>query len=325
MKILFYLKNKANLKLKNLGGIEALNLALFIRIKKFNHETYLVNSISKKNSKKKWDCVISSNSAIIFDKVHSKKNILWLHNVLQIEKAIRKKEFFPILKNNITVVFNSAYLKKNTSNLYNFKHKIIIPNFLTSEFVKKKRKYKRKPYFVWSVQRKKGLDRIIDLWIEKINPINKNFKFFIFGLHDSSTDKYKLRDLKKYNIFFKGRVSKKILIKYYLNSMGMICLGYDETFALNVIEGFSCGLPMITFGHTAVGEIINNKNAFILNNYDNFASIVTRVANLNLVKRNKISNYCVKFSKNYLLDKIISKWTKIIGFRTSLNVINNSS
>ena len=42
----------------------------------------------------------------------------------------------------------------------------------------------------------------------------------------------------------------------------MICLGYDETFCLNAIESFACGLPIITFGHTAVAEISNKKNSF---------------------------------------------------------------
>ena len=315
MKILFYFKNKENLQSKNLAGIDALNLSLFRKIKKINSETYLVNSFNNNIIKKKWECVISYNSAKILDIVDSKKNILWLHNKLQIEKAIRKKEFFPIIRNKITAVFNSDYLKKNTTIFYNFKNKVIIPNFLTPEFLKKKRKYRRKPYFVWSVQRKKGLDNIINLWINKIHPYNKNCKFFIFGLQDSKTDQYELKNLRKYNIFFKGRVSKSILITYYLNSMGMICLGYDETFALNVIEGFSCGLPMITFGYTAVGEIVNNRNSFILENYDNFNYTILNITNLNLIKRNKISNYCIQFSKNYNLDIMLHKWQKTIGLQ----------
>ena len=315
MKILFYFKNKENLQSKNLAGIDALNLSLFRKIKKINSETYLVNSFNNNIIKKKWECVISYNSAKILDIVDYKKNILWLHNKLQIEKAIRKKEFFPIIRNKITAVFNSDYLKKNTTIFYNFKNKVIIPNFLTPEFLKKKRKYRRKPYFVWSVQRKKGLDNIINLWINKIHPYNKNCKFFIFGLQDSKTDQYELKNLRKYNIFFKGRVSKSILITYYLNSMGMICLGYDETFALNVIEGFSCGLPMITFGYTAVGEIVNNRNSFILENYDNFNYTILNITNLNLIKRNKISNYCIQFSKNYNLDIMLHKWQKTIGLQ----------
>lgn len=315
MKILFYLKTKNSLKKNNLGGIEALNISLFNKIKKINIHTYLINDLNKIQVKKSWDCVISSNSAKIFDKQKSKKNILWFHNKLQIEKAIRKKEFLSIIRNKITAVFNSNYLKNNTSNLYNFNHKTIIPNFLTSEFVKKKVKYKRKPYFVWSVQRTKGLDKIIDLWIETINPNNKNFKFFIFGLQNHKTIKYDLNKLKKYNIFFKGRVSKSTLVNYYSRSMAMICLGYDETFALNVIEGFSCGLPMITFGYTAVNEIVNKNNSYILKDYDQFAKTIFYISKLDLIKRNKIEKYCKNYSLNFLLDKIYVKWLKIIGLK----------
>lgn len=317
MKILFFLKNTCNLKLKNLGGIETLNLSLFKAIKKINNQTYFSNSLTKKLIKKKWDCVISSNSAQVFDKTKSKKNILWLHNKLQLEKSIRKSEFLPIIKNEIITVFNSNYLDQKTTKIFNFKKRIIIPNFLSTEFMEKKKNFKRQPYFVWSVQRKLGLDKIIDLWIEKIHLSNKNFKFLIFGLKDSKTDKYNLNKLKKYNIFFKGRVNKSILIRYYSRSMAMICLGYDETFALNVIEGFSCGLPMITFGYTAVGELVNNKNSFILKSYDDFNKSIFYISNLNFKKRNKISNYCIKFSNKYILDKIIIKWANIIGLKIS--------
>ena len=315
MKILFYLKSKNNLNQKNLGGIETLNLSLFKKIKKINNQTFLSNSLTSKLIQKKWDCIISSNSAQIFDKTISKKNILWLHNKLQLEKSIRRNEFLSIVKNEIITVFNSNYLDQNTTKIYNFKKRIVIPNFLSSEFIKKKSKFKRYPYFIWSVQRKIGLDKIIDLWIQKINPFNKNFKFYIFGLKDSKTDKYDLNKLKKYNIFFKGRVSKSILIRYYSRSMAMICLGYDETFALNVIEGFSCGLPMITFGYTAVGELVNNQNSFILKSYDDFIKSILHISNLNLKNSNKISNFCINFSKKYILDKIIIKWANIIGLK----------
>ena len=138
MKILFYVKSKNSLKLNNLGGIEALNISLFNKIKKINSHTYLINDLNEININKKWNCIISSNSAKIFDKIESNKNILWLHNKLQIEKAIRKKEFFPIIRNKITAVYNSKYLKRNTTKLYNFNKNTVIPNFLTKEFSKKK-------------------------------------------------------------------------------------------------------------------------------------------------------------------------------------------
>ena len=63
----------------------------------------------------------------------------------------------------------------------------------------------------------------------------------------------------KKNIHFFGRISKNKLKEIYQKSMGMICLGYDETFCLNALEANSCGLPVITFGKTALNEMIIDK------------------------------------------------------------------
>ena len=63
----------------------------------------------------------------------------------------------------------------------------------------------------------------------------------------------------------------------------MICLGYDETFCLNALEANACGLPVITFGKTALNEIIkHNKNGFIVNNFDDMAKSLNKILNENL-------------------------------------------
>lgn len=310
--ILFYIDNKKSLKSKNLGGIESLNVDLYNYVKKTNNKTFLSNKLTSKIINKQWDYVISSNNAQIFDKITCKKKILWLHNKLQIEKAIRKNQILSILFNNITAVFNSNYLKKNTSRLYNFQNKLVISNFLTKDFLNLKNNFTRKPFFVWSVQRSKGLDEVLDVWIKKIYPNNKKLKLYIFGLKDPRIERFNLTKLEKYNIFYKGRVNKNILKMYYQKSMAMICLGYDETFSLNVLEGFSCGLPMITFGYTAVGELINKKNSFILKKYSNLSNIVFSIYKLNNKKRDMISNYCINFSKRFYLDKQFYKWKKLL-------------
>mgnify|MGYP001175936410 FL=1 len=315
MNILFYVNSLKNLNSKNLGGIETLNVSLFSKIKRFNNQTFLTNKITKKIINIHWDCVVSSNNAQIFNHVKSKKKILWLHNKLQLEKAFRKKQFFSVIKNKITAVFNSKFLNRNTSNFYNFDRRLIIPNFLTSDFEKKNRKLKRLPHFIWSVQRDRGLDNILELWIKDIYKNNKNFKLYIYGIQKNKTNKYNLKKLTKYNIIFKGRVNKSVLRKHYLRSMAMICLGYDETFALNVIEGFSCGLPMITFGYSAVGEIVNKKNSFILKNYDSFSQTVHDISNLSFSERNKIINYCIRFSKKFSIENVLDKWKMIIGIK----------
>ena len=171
MNVLFFLNTKKKFFDYQLGGIETLNKELFDYLKKSKIEfkkIIIVNRISKILYKIKWDAIISSNNARIFDKLNSQNKILWMHNVLQVEKAIRKKQLLPILRNKITAVFNSHYLKKKTSFFYFFKKKKVISNFLSQKFYNLKIDYKRKPYFIWSVQRTKGLDRIIHYWSKNI-------------------------------------------------------------------------------------------------------------------------------------------------------------
>ena len=146
MKILLNFNNKINKKNKNkLGGIETVNFNLFNNLKKKFKYIY----IKPRKNINSYDVIISSNDAKIFNKYKSNKYILWLHNKLQIEKAIRKRQFFPIIFNNIEAVFVSNYLKNITSRIYNFKNKTVIPNFLDKRFENLKISYNRKQIVVY--------------------------------------------------------------------------------------------------------------------------------------------------------------------------------
>ena len=320
LSILIYVNTNIDFSKKNLGGIETLNKDLYSFLLNKRFDVYLTNKLHHFNSDKQWDYIISSNDANIFNDFDSKNNILWLHNKLQIEKAFRKKQIIPILKNKIIAIFNSKYLSKNTSSLFFFKKKIVIPNFLSNEFNNIKINYKRKPYFVWSVQRTKGLSDVIDTWVNQINPNHKTLKFFIFGVSYNEFKKLGFKNLQKYNIYFKGRVPKNRLIKYYQQSMGMICLGYDETFCLNAIEAFACGLPIVTFGLTAVSELVNSKNSLMINNFDDLYKSIISIFNFNFKKRKNSINSCIKFSKKFELKKVGNKWLKILNNSISQNV-----
>ena len=173
-KILLYVNSFIKLDNKSLtGGIEYLNLNLYSHLKK-KHNVFLTNKISKFHKNKKWDIIISSNDARIFSLLNSKRNILWIHNKLQLEKSVRKFQLIPILFNNIEAVFVSKFLKENTSNLYFFNKKFIIPNFLGKIFSKQKFNFikKRDKNFVWSVQREHKLNDVIDLWKNQISKNN---------------------------------------------------------------------------------------------------------------------------------------------------------
>ncbi len=333
MNILFYCPFNFNINstnLKSLGGIESLNLELSKYLSKSNYKIFLATNckkiIKKKNfinipinfllkniSSYKFDKIISSNDPTIFNYTKNSKNYLWLHNKLPIEKALRKKKLFSIIRNRISAIFVSNYLLKKTSNIYNFKQKFVISNFLDPTFSNIEIKMSRKPYFIWSVQRKDGLKEILDIWKNKISKYNPKAKLFIFGIDKKSFSKKDIKTFLNYNIILKGRVSKKILKFHYSISMGMICLGYDETFCINAIEAFSCGLPLITFGLTAVEELINNKNSFKINRFNDVHKIIFKIIDMNRYQRKKYINYCYNFSNRYKIKKIVPSWKKILN------------
>jgi len=312
MKILLYVNSKQNLKKsKYLGGIEILNYDLHRFLNK-NHFTILTNSLSDKILNIDWDIAISSNDANIFSLVKTKRKILWLHNKLQIEKAFRKKQLFSLLFNNIEAVFVSKYLNHKTSRLYGFKNRVVIPNFLPNIFEKQKdikNLYSNKKRFVWSVQRDKGLDKIIELWINKINLTDTKTELHIFAINRTHTEK-----LKKYNIFFHGKISRQKLLNFYKKSLGMICLGYDETFCLNAIEGMKMGLPVISLGETALKEIIiDKKNGYKVNNINDIHKAILNLIKLSLKQRKKISESSATFTKRYNSKFIFKKWDNFIS------------
>jgi glycosyltransferase involved in cell wall biosynthesis len=310
MKILLYINTSQNLDNSNyLGGIEILNYELAKFLKK-KHDTILSSTLSKKLLRISWDIVISSNDSKIFNQVKTKRKILWLHNKLQIEKAFRKKQLFSLLFNNIEAVFVSKYLDKNTSRLYNFSKRTVIPNFLPSIFEKNKfskNKKNKKNLFVWSVQRKLGLDELINVWKKKIYSLNSNCELHIFGVN------YKNNKLIKYNIFCHGKIPRQKLLNFYKKSIGMICLGYDETFCLNAIEAMKMGLPIVSLGKTALNEIIEDKkNGYLIDNIDNIDKPIFNLINLDTPRRDSLSKYCIKFASNYNSNIIFKDWEKLI-------------
>ena len=312
MKILFYVNSKQNFRKSNyLGGIEVLNYDLHKFIKR-KHYAILTNSITNNIRKTNWDIIISSNDAKVFNLIKSKRKILWLHNKLQIEKAFRKKQLFPILFNKIEAVFVSKFLNNITSKLYFFKKRIIIPNFLPHIFNGQNdlsnTDFKRKK-IVWSVQREKGLKKIIEIWIKKINKLQPDSELHIF-----TTSKLNIDNLKKFNVYFHGKISRKRLLNFYKQSFGMICLGYDETFCLNAIEAMKMGLPVISLGETALNElIVNNKNGLKVNNLMNIDRSILKLLSLNRVERSKIGQTASSFTKKFDSRNIFKKWTKLIS------------
>jgi len=331
MNILLYCPSKFSLESKNLkklGGIESLNLELAKTLIKENINVTLGTDCKKTIIKHKiinipidklkanaknfsFDSIVTSNDTSLYSYFKKSKKILWLHNKLQIEKAIRKKKIFSINYHRPHVVFVSNYLSNFTSRFLLFKKRFVISNFLSNFFIIKKMNYNRKKIFIWSVQRNRGLNELIEIWINKIYQKDKSVKLYIFGVNNKIS-KSKLTFLRSKNIFFYGRVSKSRLKSTYLNSLAMICLGYDETFCLNALEANSCGLPIITFGKTALKDYsISNYNSIIAKNFNDLENKIFYLLSLSKRKKDALIKNSFNHSKKFRLNIISKLWVKL--------------
>ena len=137
-------------------------------------------------------------------------------------------------------------------------------------------------------------------------------KLYIFGVNEKISKK-KLIFLKSKNIFFYGRVSKTKLKNTYLNSLAMICLGYDETFCLNALEANSCGLPIITFGKTALKDYsISNYNSVIAKNFNDLEDKIFYLLSLSKRKKDTLIRNSFNHSKKFRINVISKLWVKTL-------------
>ena len=183
---------------------------------------------------------------------------------------------------------------------------------MINSFIKKKKNFNRKPIFIWSVQREKGLNETINTWINQFFPKYKKAQFHVFGIKKFSK-KYTKKYLSSKNIFFKGRVSKDQLRKNYEKALAMVCLGFDETFCLNALEANACGLPIITFGKTALKNYVkHNYNGVIVNDYNELPFAMSKMMSQKKSLKIKLINNSIIKSKNYHIENIMKYWLKLI-------------
>ena len=119
-------------------------------------------------------------------------------------------------------------------------------------------------------------------------------------------------NLTEKNLIFKGQVEN--INEIYEMADFNIVTSYHEGFGLTIIEAAAYGVPTLGFNDNGFEDMIkNNINGYLVDR-DDCNKMVELVVNIfgNQKKYEEMSENCIKYSKNYLNDKIVSKWKTLL-------------
>ncbi len=204
--------------------------------------------------------------------------------------------------------FSSFVLALNTQSLElakKYTSKVeYIPNFASEIYDNKNpiRSSLEKIIYVGRLTREKGVSEIIQ--VAKKYP---GKQFVLVGPLDDEID-----IPENTNIITKGKKEHKEAIELMLDSDVVILPSYSEGFPLTVLEGMSCGLPIIATKVGAIPDMIGENGGILVDkgNVEQIAQAIERLESKEL--RESMRHYNIEKVKNsYMIEKVMAKLIKI--------------
>lgn len=258
----------------------------------------------------------------ISDKINA-KTIGWQHNSFDAYLRNEKRYFWnqdQLFKNYISnlneyIVLND-YDKEMFKKEFNIDSKVIYnpKSFISNE----KSKVDNKQFLAAGrFNYQKGFDLLIEAF-NLFSKLNSDWNLVLVG---EGEEKDKIQNLiNKYNL------NDRIILKpatdnikqYFLKSSILLLPSRWEGMPMIVLEALEMGMPTITYNISAIYPLIKDKKeGIVVTKYDieKFAEAMNYLANNNEIRK-KMSDNCIKKSKEFEISKIINKWNQILLYHS---------
>lgn len=230
-------------------------------------------NLNQINDNPHYDLAISNNDIRLFDKISSTKKIAISYSIQSIEKFIRKGQFISYLKHKPKIALLGKYHRFNRNILLrifgSFQISLAVDDiFLKSEI----KKNVLNDQAIFTSYSDRNLDLLVNIWKNKIYPINKKRKLLITPIKEN---------YHSYNIFNRIFGDKKILLNDILNSRICLIPGHKaELFCIAAEEARELCVPIVTLGIGSLSErVLHNKTGFVAKNFNEFADYTTLLFN----------------------------------------------
>ena len=163
----------------------------------------------------------------------------------------------------------------------------------------------------------KGFDLLIEAF-NLFSKLNSDWNLVLVG---EGEEKDRIQNLiNKYNL------NDRIILKpatdnikqYFLKSSILLLPSRWEGMPMIVLEALEMGMPAITYNISAIYPLIKDKKeGIVVTKYDieKFAEAMNYLANNNEIRK-KMSDNCIKKSKEFEISKIINKWNQILLYHS---------
>jgi glycosyltransferase involved in cell wall biosynthesis len=233
------------------------------------------NKITKK---KLYDLAIVISDANEFNRVNSIKRAIFSNSNQPLEKFLRKKQLIPFLKFKPILITLCDYQFQKRSFLTSFYGKKTIPITVDPKFlnVEIDENYVPEKKVVYNIRSNRNLDKLIEIWCEKIFPFNNEFKLYITPELINYNNV-----LRKNNIFLRSIGTRQEMIDELKNYRALTYLGHkSDIFTLTAEEAIKLCLPVITFGIGSLKERVTHmETGFIAKNDQDFANHTIKLLN----------------------------------------------
>ena len=245
--------------------------------------TKMVNGVKYFNKKEidgsnLYNLAIAVSDANQFDNVNALKKAVFSNSNQPFEKFLRKKQLIPFLRHKPVLVTLCNYQYQKRSFLTSFHGKKMIPITVDPKFlnIDIDLKYLPKKKVVYNIRSNRNLDWLLDIWIKKIFPLNKDFELHITPNIINYSDK--LRDK---NVFLRKIGSRSEMIEELKEYRALTYLGHkSDIFTLTCEESVKLCLPLITFGIGSISDRVkHNETGFLVKNEQEFADYTVKLLN----------------------------------------------
>jgi glycosyltransferase involved in cell wall biosynthesis len=230
-----------------------------------------------------------------------KKKIAW--NLYQKKILLRSSLIHCASKNE----------QKNLLKLDNSFKTYVLPYGIENSFIKKYRnklKIKKKALFLSRIHKKKGIENLINAWIELDN--KENWTLDIMGPCNDEKYLIKLKNManNNENINFLQPIYSNAKKKILFNKYDFLVLPtFNENFGMVILESLARGLPVLTNHNTPWNNIkIYNAGWFIGGNYNELLSCLKKIFKSKINIFNKKSFNAIKLASNYNWNELVNAY-----------------